>query len=150
MPESTIYIEIIFIFLQEIYLDWNSLTSVPSNSLNGPTALRHLSLKHNFISTLKLNQFINQIFLILILLLLPSQTLFAMAHSWLNLIWRWSICATTRFVLSKALLSRNCRSCARLNWPEIASQISTVMYSSVCPPFKSWTYPRILWKPFPW
>lgn len=39
-----------FLHLQEFYVDRNSLTVVPSHSLNGPSALRHLSLRHNYIS----------------------------------------------------------------------------------------------------
>jgi len=33
--------------LKEFYIDRNGLTAVPTNSLNGPSALRHLSLRQN-------------------------------------------------------------------------------------------------------
>ncbi|KAM7363550.1 uncharacterized protein ACRADG_000411 isoform 2-T4 [Cochliomyia hominivorax] len=46
--------------LKEFYIDRNSLTTVPSNSLNGPTALRHLSLRHNYITSLRYESFIAQ------------------------------------------------------------------------------------------
>lgn len=35
--------------LKEFYMDRNSLTAVPVSSLNGPSALRHLSLRQNYI-----------------------------------------------------------------------------------------------------
>lgn len=40
--------------LKEFYMDRNSLTTVPVNSLNGPTALRHLSLRQNHIGRVRL------------------------------------------------------------------------------------------------
>ncbi|XP_065372418.1 protein artichoke [Calliphora vicina] len=46
--------------LKEFYMDRNSLATVPSNSLNGPTALRHLSLRHNYITSLRYESFIAQ------------------------------------------------------------------------------------------
>lgn len=38
--------------LKEFYMDRNSLTAVPASSLNGPSALRHLSLRQNHIGKL--------------------------------------------------------------------------------------------------
>lgn len=35
--------------LKEFFVDRNSLTAVPVNSLNGPSALKHLSLRQNHI-----------------------------------------------------------------------------------------------------
>ncbi|RZC37409.1 chaoptin [Asbolus verrucosus] len=40
-------------FAQELYLDRNSLTSIPSSSLNGPKSLKILSLKTNRIGIIK-------------------------------------------------------------------------------------------------
>lgn len=38
--------------LKEFFMDRNSLTAVPVNSLNGPSALKHLSLRQNHIGEL--------------------------------------------------------------------------------------------------
>ncbi|EDW84335.1 uncharacterized protein Dwil_GK13202 [Drosophila willistoni] len=46
--------------LKEFYVDRNSLTAVPSNSLNGPSSLRHLSLRQNQIGTLMQESFGSQ------------------------------------------------------------------------------------------
>ncbi|XP_053947146.1 chaoptin [Anastrepha ludens] len=46
--------------LKDFYVDRNCLTAVPSNSLNGPNALRHLSLRHNHITTLHYKAFVAQ------------------------------------------------------------------------------------------
>ncbi|XP_030370397.1 protein artichoke [Scaptodrosophila lebanonensis] len=46
--------------LKEFFVDRNSLAAVPSNSLNGPSALRHLSLRHNHIASLYQDSFISQ------------------------------------------------------------------------------------------
>ncbi|KAG5671694.1 hypothetical protein PVAND_001879 [Polypedilum vanderplanki] len=49
--------------LQEFVMDGNSLTEVPSNSLNGPSALRIISIRSNLIKALKNDAFSAQPFL---------------------------------------------------------------------------------------
>ncbi|XP_067618884.1 chaoptin [Eurosta solidaginis] len=46
--------------LKEFYMDRNCLSTVPSNSLNGPDALRHFSLRNNHITILHYEAFIAQ------------------------------------------------------------------------------------------